>query len=100
MIQAYQMLGEKERAMGMLQGILYQNLVETMDYLGTYIDLSEEENKKEEGIQRLQDFLRIFSLKQLIPHKTMGIYLYFALFYAERKNKEKAVHWLEELQSL
>ncbi len=100
MIQAYQMLGEKERAMGMLQGILYQNLVETMDYLGTYIDLSEEENKKEEGIQRLQDFLRIFSLKQLIPHKTMGIYLYFALFYAERKNKEKVVHWLEEFTEL
>ena len=56
MIQAYQMLGEKERAMGMLQGILYQNLVETMDYLGTYIDLSEEENKKEEGIQKASGF--------------------------------------------
>lgn len=70
---AYQMLGEREKAMEYLQVTLYTGIVEQLDCMSMYYSLASQE-KKAECALRLEKYIHAFSLDKLVPHKIVGLY--------------------------
>lgn len=75
---AYQMLGDSEKAMEYLQATLYSEIVEQIDCMSLYYSIAPEE-KREECAARLEKYIEVFSMDELVPHKIVGFYLAQAL---------------------
>lgn len=99
-ITAYQMLGESDRAMEMLQVVLYQILLELMDNLSCYFQLADRDEAKEECLKRMCGLEEAFELDRLLPHKMVGVYLAGASYYALHQRDADAIGQLKRIVRL
>lgn len=92
---AYDMLGERERAMEYTQALLYQDLISMLDYLGMYLSMCSD-TQKTAGFHCLHKLVQAFGAEQLLPHKLVGFYLHEVLYYLEKQETETALDRLED----
>lgn len=90
LVSAYGLLGEKKRALKYCQALLYESAVEMMDLLANYLALCGED-KKELCFSAVHGMEAAFSLKNLLPHKIINLYMMEAIYYGEQKNREKTM---------
>ena len=96
LVKAYQMKGDKEKAMEYLQGFTYVSLVTMLgavpDYFMMYTDQPE---KLEEYYRIFLSLCELFDLETLSPSILVNIYLSGATAFAKQGNHEKAIAILE-----
>lgn len=93
LVSAYSLLGEKKRALKYCQALLYEGTVEMLDLLANYLALCETD-KKERCFSAVHGMEEAFSLKNLLPHKIINLYMMEAIYYGEQKNREKTLESL------
>lgn len=90
LVSAYSLLGEKKRALKYCQALLYEGMVEMTDLLANYLALCEAD-RKELCFSAVRGMEEAFSLKSLLPHKIINLYMMEAVYYGEQKNREKTL---------
>ena len=90
LVSAYSLLGEKKKALEYCQALLYEGTVEMMDFLANYLALCEDD-KKELCFSSVRGMEAAFSLKSLLPHKMIHLYMMEAVYYGEQKNRGKTL---------
>lgn len=88
LVSAYSLLGEKKRALKYCQALLYEGTVEMLDLLANYLVLCEAD-KKERCFSAVRGMEAAFSLKNLLPHKIINLYMMEAIYYGEQKTGKK-----------
>lgn len=94
---AYQMLGNKEKAMEIVQAVLYQELIEMVDMMGLYRQLADREEQKQEVGERMACLSESFELDHLLPHKMVIFYLQAAMYEAQKQNRENTLSQLKKM---
>ncbi len=101
LVRAYQMKGDRAKAIEYLQGYTYVNLVTMLgavpDYLTLYADQPE---RLDEYYHIFLTMCQLFRLEELSPAVLINIYLSGAMAYAKQGNKEKAIDILEAYTEL
>lgn len=101
LVKAYQMKGDKRKAMEYLQGYTYVNLMSLLgavpDYLSMYADQPE---RLEEYYHIFLSLGQLFLLEELSPSALINVYLSGAMAYAKQGNKDKALEILESYSDL
>lgn len=101
LVKAYQMKGDKAKAIEYLQGYTYVSLVTLLgavpDYFALYADQPE---RMDEYYDIFLSLGRLFQLEELSPSVLINIYLSGAMAYAKQGNKEKALDILEPYSEL
>ncbi len=101
LVKAYQMKGDKAKAIEYLQGYTFVNLVTMLgavpDYCSMYTD---QPDRMDEYYQIFLSVCRLFQLEELSPATLINIYLSGAMSYAGQGNKEKAMDILEPYSDL
>lgn len=97
LVGAYSLLGEKKRAMEYCQALLYEGAVEMLDLFGNYLALCEPD-KKEGCFRAVKAMEEAFSLRSLLPHKIINLYMMEAICYGEQKNREKTLAALSDYE--
>lgn len=96
LVKAYQMKGDKAKAIEYLQGYTYVSLVTMLgavpDYFTLYADQPE---RMDEYYHIFLSLGSLFQLEELSPSALINIYLSGAMAYAKQGNKEKALDILE-----
>jgi tetratricopeptide (TPR) repeat protein len=101
LVRAYQMKGDREKAIEYLQGYTYVNLLTMLgavpDYFTLYADQPE---RMDEYYNIFLTICQLFRLEELSPAALINIYLSGAMAYAKSGNKEKAMDILENYSEL
>jgi Predicted transcriptional regulators len=101
LVKAYQMKGDKEKAIEYLQGNAYYNLSSLLglasDFFMMYADQPERMDSYYDIFIRLCD---VFDMKQLYPASLFTIYLTAATSYVMQNRNEKAIDVLEKYVDL
>jgi transcriptional regulator with XRE-family HTH domain len=101
LVRAYQMKGDRAKAIEYLQGYTYVNLVTMLgavpDYFTLYADLPE---RMDEYYNIFLTISQLFGLEELSPAALINIYLSGAVAYTKQGNKEKAINILETYSEL
>lgn len=96
LVKAYQMKGEREKAIEYLQGFTYVNLATMLgavpDYFMMYTD---EPGRLDEYYRIFLSLCELFDLESLSPSLLVNIYLSGATAYAKQGNQDKAIAILE-----
>lgn len=94
---AYQMLGNQEKAKELLQICGYQHLLFFIQDLGSYAMLYPNESCiVDETMDRLFRVAEIFHLDKLHQNTALNLYLMASMVHAGRKEKEKCLQLLEQ----
>lgn len=94
---AYQMVGNREKAMEIVQAVLYQELAEMIDMLELYTQLTENEEQKQLAGKRIACLREGFELDALFPHKMCVDYLQGAIRAAKNQDREQTLSQLQKL---
>lgn len=101
LVKAYQMKGDRAKAIEYLQGYTYVNLVTLLgaapDYFAMYADQPE---RIDEYYHIFHSLGQLFGLEELSPSALINIYLSGAIAYAKLDKKEKAIEILEAYAEL
>ncbi|MDF2907229.1 MAG: DNA-binding protein [Herbinix sp.] len=101
LVKAYQMKGDKAKAIEYLQGYTYINLVTMLgavpDYFALYGDQPE---RMDEYYHIFHSLSQLFALEELSPATLINIYISGAMAYANQDKKEKAIEILETYSEL
>lgn len=97
LVKAYQMKGDKDKAIQYLQGFTYNNLMSILgfapDYFAMYGDQPE---KMEHYYQLFTGLAELFELEDLHPAALLQLHLAAAITFAGQKQTEKALKALEQ----
>ncbi len=95
--QAYQMLGNGEKAVEMLQISLYQYLLALIGvFPGYLVACGGDDDKREEILRRALSVASIFNVDRLQPNAMIQIYLTAATLYGQKKDSAKTLAMLEK----
>lgn len=101
LVKAYQMKGDKKKAIEMLQGSLYNNLMAMLsacpDFLQMYADDSA---RMEDCYRKFLDLSKSFEVEPMYPYVLIQIHLTAALIYTSQGKKESALNALEDFLDL
>lgn len=101
LVRAYQMKGDRDKALEYLQGHVYVNLVTIIgaapDFFRMYTDNPE---KLDMFFDIYMELCRIFEVEQLHPAILLQLYLSSSLAYVARGEKDKAIDILEKYTEL
>jgi len=97
LIMAYQMRGENDQANRVNQILLYQNVIDTLTLLNSYLSLHMMEpilfdQIYFQGIQIIDSF----QMKEILTNAVFGIHIVAAQGYLMQQEKEKALNALEQ----
>ena len=97
LIMAYQMQGETDQANKVNQILLYQNVIDTLTLLNSYLSLHMTEPVLFEQIysQGMQ-IIDSFQMKDILTNAVFGIHIVAAQGYLMQQEKEKALNALEQ----
>lgn len=97
LIMAYQMLGENDQANRVNQILLYQNVIDTLTLLNSYLSLHMMEPVLFEQIysQGIQ-IIDSFQMKDILTNAVFGIHIVAAQGYLMQQEKVKALNALEQ----
>ncbi|PKM76020.1 MAG: transcriptional regulator [Firmicutes bacterium HGW-Firmicutes-15] len=97
LIMAYQMRGETDQANRVNQVLLYQNVIDTLTLLNSYLSLHMMEPVLFEQIysQGIQ-IIDSFQMKEILTNAVFGIHIVAAQGYLMQQEKEKALNALEQ----
>lgn len=94
---AYQLTGDLEQAMFTLQISMYQSLLNLVGTASSYLLLNSNDGEKfEEIIRRVEGISSLYRLKELHPNLILQFYVAVAQGYAMQENREKTLYWLEQ----
>lgn len=95
LVQAYQLLGQKEKASSFTQISMFTHLIsligEATQYLGIHLD---QLAVCEETIRRTNSVIEAYEVQRLHPATTVSYYLQVAGVYCAHQKKEKALEYL------
>lgn len=97
LVKAYQMNGDKEKAIQYLQGYTYVNLIAILGTAPDFFKMYEDQPQRMEQYYNLfMDLSKLFEVDQLHPAILLQINLAAAMTYASRGNKAAAMDALEQ----
>lgn len=95
LIQAYQMLGEADKAKSSVQISMYIHVVSLVSIAAGYLFVNSEDLKVcEETIRRTDCVISAYTLDKIHPNSAAQFYYQAAVVYAMHKQQEKALEWL------
>ncbi len=101
LVKAYQMKGDRAKAIEYLQGYTYVNLVTMLGAVPEYFTLyADQPQRMDEYYHIFLTMSQLFQLEELSPAVLINIYLSGAMAYANQGNKEKAIDILEAYSEL
>jgi tetratricopeptide (TPR) repeat protein len=101
LVKAYQMKGDRAKAIEYLQGYTYVKLVTMLGAVPDYFTLyAEQPDRMDEYYHIFLTISQLFQLEELSPAALINIYLSGAMAYAKQGNIEKAMDILEEYAEL
>ena len=101
LVKAYQMKGDREKAMEYLQGYSYINLITLLSSSTDYFLLNSEKPEKTDLYYQLfTQVCKLFEVEELHPAVMINLYLMAARSYTLQGNLEKAMDVLEEFLQL
>lgn len=97
LVKAYQMKGDKEKALQYLQGFTFvslSNMINSIpDYFAVY---SDDPEKMLYYYEKFNDLIKVFEFQKLNPAMLIILYITAAQVFMTQGNKEKALDALEE----
>ena len=101
LVKAYQMKGDRAKAIEYLQGYTYVNLITMLGAVPDYFSLyADQPDRIEEYYHIFLSLGQLFQLEELSPSALINIYLSGAMAYANQGNKKKAIEILEAYTEL
>ncbi len=95
--QAYQMLGNAEKANEIMQISMYQHLMQFVSIIPNFVLVNASNTEKVEmALNRAFKLIDIYEIEKLHPHMTLKVYYAAAQVYCMRKNYEKALKMLRK----
>lgn len=100
LIRAYQMKGDKEKAIQYLQGYVYVNLINVLNACCEYFPLySDQPDRMSTYYQKFLELAGVFGMDRMHPATIIRIHLFAAQSYAVLGDKNKALDALENYVS-
>jgi hypothetical protein len=97
LIMAYQMRGDNDEANKVNQILLYQNVIDTLTLLNSYLALHMTEPVLFEQIySQAKQLIDSFQMKEILTNAVFGIHIVAAQGYLMQQEKEKALNALEQ----
>ena len=92
LIQAYQMAGEKEKAIRRTQVSMFTHLMLLIDGATLYLDIQKEEMELcSEIIRRTDEICKLFAVERLVPNSAALFHLEAAMVYTMHHHTEEAL---------
>ncbi|MED1557113.1 helix-turn-helix transcriptional regulator [Bacillus paramycoides] len=99
--QAYQMLGNAEKANEIMQISMYQHLIQFVATIPNYLLVNNSNPEKVELIlNRAFMLIDIYEIEKLHPHMTLKVYYAAAQVYCTRENYERALEMLRKYSAI
>lgn len=97
MAAAFQLKGQNDRSVAILQSALYQNVAVVMNFFTNYLQyLLEQPEKFDETVKRGVAFAKLFDLEHLNPMNFMNFQLSAVFSLAQQNRETEALDMLEE----
>jgi tetratricopeptide (TPR) repeat protein len=98
---AYQMVGNVQKAKEVLQVSIYQHLLSSIGFYPSYLLLSVDNvNQFEKILHRILSLFEIFDLDKLHPNSALQVYFAAAQGYAMQENADRALDMLSKYASI
>ncbi|MGE6537691.1 helix-turn-helix domain-containing protein [Bacillus luti] len=95
--QAYQMLGNAEKANEIMQISMYQHLMQFVSTIPNFVLVNVSNKEKVEmALNRAFKLIDIYEIEKLHPHMTLKVYYAAAQVYCMHENYEKALEMLRK----